>query len=101
MAVLDCKDAYYSVAIPGLCLWVSYISLMLTQNGLACALRLFPKLMKPAFAVLRRLKFCCCRHQFINNMTRELAIHDAKSCKPSRRVKFLGFIINSDCEHDP
>ena len=70
MALLDFKDAYYLVAIAGLCSWVSYISLMLPQNGLACALRLFTKLMKPVYAVLRRVQFCCCRHQFINNITR-------------------------------
>ena len=60
MTVLDLRDAYYSVALALECR--KYLRFMFMgelyqfnalPNGLACAPRLFTKLMKPAYAVLK------------------------------------------------
>ena len=123
MAVLDLKDAYYSVSIAEehrhylrfvfMNQLVEYVAL---PNGLASAPRLFTKLMKPVDSTLRSKGICLVGYiddiLILADSPRELNlavnetilllqslgffIHETKSnIEPSQEVKFLGFLINS------
>ena len=124
VAVLDLKDAYYSVPVAieyrkYLRFWFEGTIYEYTclPNGLASAPRMFTKLMKPVYATLRGSGICLVGYiddiLIVADTEEELndhvskttylletlgfILHTAKSCpKPSMVAKFLGFIINSE-----
>ncbi|XP_046844499.1 uncharacterized protein LOC124438412 [Xenia sp. Carnegie-2017] len=123
MASLDIRDAYYSVAIHES--HQKYLKFhfkgQLYQftcmpNGLACAPRLFTKLLKPVYGHLRAqgllsvgyiddsylqgYSYDDCRHNVSTTSTflSELGfcVHEEKSnFIPSQEIEFLGFLLNS------
>ena len=119
MAVLDLKDAYYSVSIAEehrhylrfvfMNQLLEYVAL---PNGLASAPRLFTKLMKPVYSTLRSKGICLVGYTDdvlilaeLNSAVKETIlllqslgffIHETKSnFEPYQEVKFLGFLINA------
>ena len=123
MAVLDLKDAYYSVPInPQHRKYLRFefkdtlFEFTCLPNGLASAPRVFTKVMKPVIAILRSKGYLLVIYiddilllaatpldlsQAINDtisLLRSLGftIHDTKSVTtPTQVVNFLGFILNS------
>ena len=123
MGSIDLKDAYYSVNIrdeDGKYLRFEWNNKLFEftclPNGLACAPRLFTKIMKPIFMKLRKLghisvyylddTWLCgnSREECIENIkiTREtlskagFLINEEKSIfEPAKQISFLGFILNS------
>ena len=123
MAVLDLKDAYYSVAVnPQHRKYLRFefkdtlYEFTCLPNGLASAPRVFTKLMKPVIAILRSKGYLLVIYmddilllaatplalsQAINDtisLLRSLGftIHDTKSVTtPTQVVNFLGFVLNS------
>lgn len=123
MAVLDLKDAYYSVPI--VIDHRKYLRFIFKNNlyeftclpnGLSSAPSCFTKLMKPVYASLRSRGFHLVGYiddiLLLADTPQELdkqvsdtikllkslgfTVHDTKSVtKPSQQVKFLGFILNS------
>ena len=122
MASVDLKDAYYSVLISvddrkflrffwGGCLY-EYNRL---PNGLACAPRLFTKLMKPVMSFLRSKGFksiiylddtflfgdsveeCSANVNQTVNLFQKLGFHinvKKSVCVPSQTIDILGFSLN-------
>lgn len=123
MAVLDLKDAYYSVPIATedrKCLRFEYggqlHEFVCLPNGLSSAPRIFTKLLKPPLAVLRGkgvlivvyiddiILLADDRGTLLTNIHQTIAmfkclgftIHEQKSqLVPSQRVTFVGFILDS------
>lgn len=123
MAVLDLKDAYYSVPISSN--HRKYLRFIFRNvlyeftclpNGLSSAPRIFTKLMKPVYASLRAkgnhlvgyiddILLLADTPEKLQQQVNEtimllkslgFTLHDIKSVtKPSQQAKFLGFIINS------
>lgn len=123
MAVLDLKDAYYSVPITiehrkylRFIFKNTLYEFTCLPNGLSSAPRSFTKLMKPVYSTLRSkgnhlvgyiddILLLADTPQQLENQVKDttnllkslgFTVHDIKSVmKPSQEVKFLGFIINS------
>ena len=123
MASLDLKDAYYSIPIKVshqkfLCFkWRGTIyQFTCLPNGLACAPRVFTKILKPALATLHSMGHISVAHIddcYLQGQTYEkcvfnvidtfilldslgFVIHPIKSIlKPSQEIVTLGFLINS------
>ena len=124
VASVDLKDAYYSVPIHRdhqkflKFEWKGQLyQFTCLPNGLACAPRLFTKLLKPAYSTLRKQGFQSVGYiddsylqgttklECRNNVTATttlfynlgLCIHPEKSIlEPSHVLEFLGFILNSE-----
>ena len=124
MASVDFKDAYYSVSIHQdhqkflKFEWRGQLyQFTCLPNGLACAPRLFTKLLKPAYSTLRKQGFQSVgyiddsylqgttKRECSNNVTAitslfdnlGLCIHPEKSIlEPSHVLEFLGFVLNSE-----
>ena len=124
MASLDIRKAFYSVAIfePH----TKFLKFMhngqiykfvVLPNGYCDAMRIFCKLLKPAFSTLRNKGFlsiiyvddtlllarsyndCLENIRETNNLLEKLgfSIHEEKSVFiPTRKITFLGFIVNSE-----
>ena len=118
MASVDLKDAYYSVPIATedrryLKFEWQYTCL---PNGLACAPRLFTKILKPVYSHIRSLGHICMGHiddslllgYNYSACTKNIqdtvdtfvklgfVIHPEKSVLvPSQEMEFLGFLLNS------
>lgn len=123
MASVDLKDAYYSVPIAKSdrkwlrFMWRSQLyEFTCLPNGLSCAPRIFTKILKPVFAVLRSaglisvyylddiLLFGSSRKNCLNNVTESInlltklgfTINYKKSIlEPKQTINFLGFTISS------
>ena len=123
MASVDLKDAYYSIPVAPqdrkylMFEWQgTYFQFTCLPNGLACAPRLFTKILKPVYAHLRELGHTCMGHiddsllvasnyhSCENNVGATVGlfthlgftIHPDKSIlKPTQEIEFLGFLINS------
>ena len=123
MASVDLKDAYYSVPIATedrkylKFEWQgSYFQYTCLPNGLACAPRLFTKILKPVYSHIRSLGHICMGHiddslllgynysacakniQDTVDVFIKLGfvIHPEKSVLvPSQQLEFLGFLLNS------
>ena len=121
MAVIDIKDAYYSVPIdPAFQKYFIWNGVLLQfcvfPNGLSPAPRFYTKLMKPVMANLRELghinsiyiddiylqgdDFPDCRHNVTDTVTSLVSLgfcpHPEKShILPSQEIDILGFCINS------
>ena len=123
MASVDLKDAYYSAPIAAehqkflKFLWRGCMyKFTCLPKGLACAPRIFTKLLKPLFANLRRLGHFCFGYiddtylqgDTSNECSRTvdatvdlfskvgLITHPDKSVlKPTQKLVFLGFILDS------
>lgn len=124
MASIDLSDAYYSVPIhPDHRQYLRFVwkgdlyQFVGMPNGLACAPRIFTKLMVPVFTCLREQNMICFNYlddSFImdydfessENTTLTLAsllqslgffVHPQKSVfHPSTHIEFLGFILDSE-----
>lgn len=124
MACIDLKDAYYSVPIHEdfkkylKFSWENNLyEFTCLPNGLACAPRLFTKLLKPVLSTLRLSGFlsvayiddiylqgdteqsCKTNVETTLIMLRKLGfvVHPKKSnFNPCQEIKFLGFILNSE-----
>ena len=127
MAVIDLKDAYYSVHFnPQHRKYVIFefkdtlYKFTYLPNGLASAPRVFAKVMKPVIAILRSKGYLFMIYiddillpeatplvlaQAINDtisLLRSLGftIHDTKFITtPTQEVRFLGFVLNSQNMH--
>lgn len=123
MAVLDLKDAYYSVPVAQqhrkflrFVFRNSVYEFTCLPNGLSSAPRVFTKLMKPVYASLRSrgnqlvgyiddILLLADSSEVLKKQIREtmclltslgFTVHDTKSMtEPTQEVKFLGFILNS------
>ena len=123
MAAVDLRDAYYSVPIHQdhqkylKFDWQGQLyQFTCLPNGLACAPRLFTKLLKPAYSTLRKQGFQSVGYiddSYLQGTTKlecennvkttttlfdnlGLCIHPEKSIlEPSHVLEFLGFILNS------
>lgn len=123
MASVDLQDAYYSVKIDDeyqkylKFSWENQLyKFTCLPNGLACAPRLFTKLLKPIYSTLRSRGFLSVAYiddsylqgesyeecQSNVNATVELftrlgfVVHPEKSViMPTQELKFLGFVLNS------
>ena len=123
MASVDLKDAYYSVPIHRdhqkylKFEWQGQLyQFTCLPNGLACAPRLFTKLLKPAYSTLRKQGFQSVGYiddSYLQGITKPecennvqattklfdslgLYVHPDKSIlEPSQVLEFLGFVLNS------
>ena len=123
MASVDLKDAYYSVPIHQehqkylKFEWQGQLyQFTCLPNGLACAPRLFTKLLKPAYSTLRKQGFQSIGYiddSYLQGITKPecennvqattklfdslgLYVHPDKSIlEPSQVLEFLGFVLNS------
>ena len=123
MASIDLKDAYYTVSVNMeyrtflRFLWKGPLfEYTCLPNGLACALRLFTKIMKPVFGHLRSLGYlsviyiddsylqgqiyeeCWNNVQSTSNLISELGFYineDKSEFRPSKQLVFLGFVLDS------
>ena len=124
MGSVDLKDAYYSVLVRKehrkflRFKWNGELfQFRVLPNGLACAPRIFTKLLNPIFANLRERGVECFPYiddSFVVADTKEecqqgvqalcteleelgLVVHDEKSVlEPTRKLKFLGFMLDSE-----
>ena len=123
MASVDLRDAYYSVPIHQdhqkylKFEWQGQLyQFTCLPNGLACAPRLFTKLLKPAYSTLRKQGFQSIGYiddSYLQGITKPecennvqattklfdslgLYVHPDKSIlEPSQVLEFLGFVLNS------
>ena len=123
MASVDLRDAYYSILIAIedrkylMFEWQgSYYQFTCLPNGLACAPRMFTKILKPVYTHLRMLGHTCMGHVDDSLLVAQhykdceanindtvhiftklgFVVHPEKSIlKLVQEIEFLGFIINS------
>ena len=123
MASVDLKAAYYSIPIAEedrkllMFQWKGkYYQFTCLPNGLLSAPRIYTKILKPVYALLRSIGHTCMGHiddsllvgQSFNSRHRKIAdtvslftnlgftIHPVKSVlQPQRKIDFLGFVLDS------
>ena len=123
MASVDLKDAYYSVPVARedrkflKFQWEnSYFQFTCLPNGLACAPRLFTRLLKPVYTHIRSMghtfmghiddsllvgyDYAACHNNICDTVdtlcSLGFTIHPDKSIfEPKQEIEFLGFLLNS------
>ena len=123
MASVDLKDAYYSISVAEehqtflKLYWEDcYFQFTYLPNGLACAQRLFTKVLKPVYAHIRSMGHICmghiddslivgydytaCKrniHDTVHSFrTLGFIVHPEKSIlEPRQEIVFLGFLLSS------
>ena len=123
MVSIDLKDAYYSVPVADedrkllKFQWGDrYFQFTCLLNGLACAPRLFTKLLKPVYTHIRYMghtcighiddsllvgyEFTACKKNVFDTVdtfcSLGFIVHPDKSIfEPTQEIEFLGFLLNS------